>query len=164
MTAQTFLTTGDKATANVGGQPAVGARVPMVLYKTFTIPETPEVGDIYVVGYLPTGAVPIGGYWGCTDVDTGTETFDADLGIAANGVDDADPDFFSNAGVLSGDAITDLPLTNVANFRPITGPFPVAQLGAKTRVQIVVNAVAAAGGTGDIVVRIDYLMPGKATS
>jgi hypothetical protein len=100
-----------------------------------------------------------------TDIDTGTETFDMDVGIAANGVDSADPDFFSNSGVISGDAIaTEFVLTNGAFYRPFIGKFPVAQLGAKTLVQCVVNAVAAAGGTGTISVRVDFLMPGSATS
>jgi hypothetical protein len=55
-------------------------------------------------------------------------------------------------------------LTNGAFYRPFIGKFPVAQLGAKTLVQAVINAVAAAGGTGTISCRIDYLMPGEATS
>lgn len=164
MTAQTFATTGQSATANVGGDIGVGVRVLHSLYQTFTIPETPEVNDIYVVGYLPKGAQCVGGYMATTDVDTGTETFDMDLGIAANGVDVADPDFFCNAGLLSGDAITDFALTNAANVRMLTGPFPVAVLGAKTRVQAIVNAVANAGGTGTVTVRIDFLMPGSSTS
>jgi hypothetical protein len=117
------------------------------------------------LGYLPKGAVPIGGYFSAVDLDTGTETLDIDIGIADNGVDGADPDFFANSGVLSGDAIaTDLPLTNAANLRLFTGPFPVVQLGAKTKVQAVCNAAANATGTGKMVVRIDYITPGSATS
>ena len=116
------------------------------------------------VGYLPKGAIPIGGYFACVDMDTGTEALDMDLGITANGVDVADPDFFMNGGLFSGDAITDLPLTNSANYRPFTGPFPVTQLGAKTLVQQITNTAANATGTGKFVVRIDYLMPGNTTS
>jgi hypothetical protein len=165
VTAQTFTSTAQgSATAPTGGAIAAGARLVHSLYHSFTIPETPEVNDIYVVGYLPKGAKPIGGYLATTDIDTGTETFDMDVGIAANGVDSADPDFFTNAGLLSGDAITDLIETNASNVRLFTGAFPVAILGAKTRVQCLVNAVAAAGGTGTVTVRIDYLMPGSATS
>lgn len=116
------------------------------------------------IGYLPKGAIPIGGYFACVDMDTGTETLDMDLGITDNGVDGADPDFFMNGGLFSGDAITDLALTNSANFRPLIGPFPVLQLGAKTLVQHITNTAANATGTGKFVVRIDYLMPGKSTS
>jgi len=164
MAAQTFTSTGQSSSAPVGGDPGQGARILNSLYHTFTIPETPEVGDIYVVGYLPRGAVPCGGYLATTDIDTGTETFDMDVGIAANGVDSADPDFFTNSGVLTGDAITDFAFTNAANVRLFTGAFPVAQLGAKTRVQCQVIAVAAGGATGTVTIRVDYLMPGKATS
>jgi hypothetical protein len=162
MTAQTFV--GPDAAANIPVPGYIGAGVVNARYTTFTIPETPEVGDIYQLFYLPDGAVPIGGYLATTDIDTGTETFDMDVGIAANGVDSADPDFFTNAGLLSGDAITDLIETNAANYRPFTGKFPVVQLGAKTMVQAVVNAVAAAGGTGTFTVLVLYLLPGKSTS
>lgn len=163
MTAQTF--TFAKAKASYPVPHYIGAGIVMSQYDTITIPETPEVGDIYQVFKLPLGAVPIGGYLATTDIDTGTETFDMDVGIAANGVDSADPDFFSNSGLMSGDAIgADLPLTNAANYRPFTGKFPVAQLGALTTVECVVNAVAAAGATGTFTVRVDYLMPGVATS
>lgn len=165
MTAQTFSTTSQAGpNANVGGSIAVGARVLHCFYHTFDIPETPEVGDIYIVGYLPKGAHPVGGYMATTDIDSGTETFDMDLGIAANGVDAADPDFFVNGGVETGDATTDWPLTNSANMRLLTGKFPVETLGAKTRVQAVVNAVAQAGGTGTVAVCIYYTMPGSPTS
>lgn len=122
-------------------------------------------GNTADLGYLPDGAVPVGGYFAAVDIDTGTEALDIDIGITANGVDSADPDFFSNSGVLTGDAIaTDLPLTNAANLRVFTGPFPVVQLGGKTLVQAVCNAAANAGGTGKLVVRVDYLVPGEATS
>lgn len=116
-------------------------------------------------GYLPKGAVPIGGYFACVDLDTGTETLDLDLGIAANGVDSVDTDFFMNGGLFSGDAIaTDFILTNSSNYRPITGPFPVVQLGAKTEVKLLCNTAANATGTGKLVVRVDFLQPGVSTS
>ena len=98
---------------------------------------------------------------------TGTEALDLDLGIAANGVDSADPDYFMNGGLFSGDLpiATDFILTNAANYRPITGPFPtVQQLGAKTKVQLLCNTAANATGTGRACGRIDYLTPGLATS
>lgn len=121
--------------------------------------------DTITVGYLPNGAVPIGGYYSAVDIDTGAETLDVDLGIAANGVDSADADFFTNSGVLSGDAIaTDLPLTNAANLRLLTGPFPVTQLGAKTQVLLTCVAASNGGHVGKMVVCINYLMPGLATS
>lgn len=162
MAAQTFV--GAKAKASYPISSFIGAGVVSVGFASFTVPEAPEVGDIYQLFNLPTGAVPIGGYFACTDIDTGTETLDIDIGIAANGVDAADPDFFTNSGLLSGDAITDFAFTNAANVRLFTGTFPVQQLGGKTMVQAVVNAVSAAGTTGTIFVVVFYTMPGKTTS
>jgi hypothetical protein len=57
-----------------------------------------------------------------------------------------------------------LPLTNAANLRVFTGPFPVTQLGAKTLVQMLTNTAANATGTGKFAVCINYIMPGVATS
>ena len=155
MAASTF--TGTRAAATFPVYQGIGAGNLSVAYADYAIPETPEVGDIYKLFKLPKGAVPLGGYFAATDIDTGTETFDIDLGIAANGVDSADPDFFMNGGVLTGDAIVDLPLTNAANFRPITFT-TLTTLGAETTVQAVVNAVAEAGGTGRICAVVYYVV------
>lgn len=162
MAAATFKST--KAGENVPVPSYIGGGVILSQYVTMTVPETPEVGDIYQLFYLPDGAIPVGGYLATTDIDTGTETFDMDVGIAANGVDVADPDFFCNSGVLSGDAITDFAFTNAANVRLFTGKFPVVQLGAKTMVQAQVIGLANAGATGTFTVRVDFLLPGKPVS
>ena len=146
--------------------PSLGAG-PGVVHSQYAVIDVTTIAvanDLTDVFYLPRGAVPIGGYVACVDLDTGTETLDMDLGITDNGVDSADADFFMNGGVFSGDAITDLPLTNASNIRFLTGPFPVTQLGAKTLVQLKCIAAANATGTGKIAIRVDYLMPGKATS
>lgn len=153
-----------RSTASVAGQPAAGAGVLQCLYVKQAIAANPTAADIFELGWLPKGAIPVGGYFSCTDMDTGTETLDIDIGIAANGVDVADPDFFCNSGILSGDAITDFALTNAANIRVFTGPFPVEQLGAKTKVQAVVNTAAATFAAGTMVVVVYFLMPGLATS
>lgn len=144
--------------------PAPGANILQTLYAIIDITTIAVGTNTIDIGYLPKGAIPVGGYFACVDLDTGTEALDMDLGITANGVDSADPDFFMNGGLFSGDAITDLPLTNSSNFRPLTGPFPVTQLGAKTLVQQITNTAANATGTGKFVVCIHYIMPGNATS
>jgi hypothetical protein len=149
---------------NRAPQHMTSADVVNTLYRTMNVTAAFVGTNTLDVGYLPKGAIPVGGYWGGEDLDTGTEALDLDLGIAANGVDSADPDYFSNAGIWNGDnAITDFAFTNSVNVRMITGPFPVTQLGAKTLVQIVCNTAANAGGTGKIVVKIDYLTPGIST-
>jgi hypothetical protein len=147
--------------------PAGGANIMQTLYAVIDITTTAVATNTIDVGYLPKGAIPVGGYFACVDIDTGTEVLDMDLGITANGVDSADPDFFMNGGVFNGDAVVDiLPAgsANGANFRPLIGPFPVTQLGAKTLVQWICNTAANAGGTGKFAVCIHYIMPGVATS
>ncbi len=134
------------------------------LYRVVDITTIAVATNTVDIGYLPKGAIPVGGYFSCVDLDTGTEALDMDLGITANGVDSADPDFFMNGGTFTGDAITDLPLTNSSNIRFLTGPFPVTQLGAKTLVQMITNTAANATGTGKFVVCIHYITPGSATS
>lgn len=144
--------------------PAAGGNILQCLYSIIDITTTATATNTVDVGYLPKGAIPIGGYFASVDLDTGTGVLDMDLGITANGVDVADPDFFMNGGAFTGAAITDMPLTNGACYRPLIGPFPVTQLGAKTLVQMLTNTAANAGGVGKFAVCIHYIMPGTATS
>jgi hypothetical protein len=154
-----------RSTASIAGQPGVGAGVLQTLYVKQAVAANPAPADVFELGWLPKGAIPVSGYLSATDMDTGTETLDIDIGIAANGVDVADPDFFCNAGLWSGDSPgVDAALTNAANYRPFTGPFPVEQLGAKTKVVATVNATAATFAAGTFVVVVNFLMPGLATS
>lgn len=156
MTAATF--TGARAARTLPAYQGVGGSQVAVAYGAYTLAEVPEVGDIYELCILPAGAVVVGGYFGATDIDTGTETLDIDLGIAANGVDALDADYFTNSGVLSGDAITDFAQTQTANVRMITRTsFPA--LGAQTIVQATVVAVAHGGGTGTVSCVIYYVVP-----
>lgn len=154
MAAQTF--TGTNATAGSPVFQPMGKNVG-VAYGFFTLTEVPEVGDKYQLCKLPKGAIPIGGYLSGTDIDTGTETFDMDLGIAANGVDAADPDYFVNSGVMSGDAINEL-LAQGKIYRPIVMTSATA-LGGETIVQAEVIAVANAGGTGTVGCVVHYVVP-----
>lgn len=138
------------------------------LYFQYDITTAAAATDTVTVGYLPAFAVPIGGWFSAADIDSGTESLDIDLGIAANGVDSVDTDFFMNGGIFTGDVPDDADFmgvpTNHANFRHFAGPFPVVQLGARTEVKLLFNAVAQAGGTGKLTVCILYLTPGKSTS
>ena len=166
MAAQRF-----KSVLMAGPTPSyVGGGVLLTRYVTMPVPETPEVGDIYEFFRLPAGAVPVGGELVISDIDTGTETFELDVGIynddrdgvAASTVIDAD--YFLNSGVLTGDAATP-PLTNGAERRVFNGPFPTQpQLLQETIVAGTVIAAAAAGGTGTMTVRVDYHLPFFANS
>lgn len=148
--------TATRAAANFPVSSYAGAGVVQAAWGSYTVAANPTAADILKLCKLPANATPIGGYFACADLDTGTEALDIDIGIAANGVDSADPDFFCNGGVFTGDAITDLPLTNAANIRFFTGPFPVTTLGAETTVQAVFNAPANATGTGTVFVVVYY--------
>jgi len=166
MAAQRFL-----STAMGGPTPTfIGVGIVLSQYVTMAVPETPEVGDTYDFFRLPAGAVPVGGYLAISDIDTGTETFELDIGIANDDTDGEaastiiDADYFLNSGVLTGDAETPA-LTNGVNRRFFNGPFPTQpQLLQETIVRGTVIALAAAGGTGTMTVRVDYLLPGSATS
>lgn len=144
-----------------------------VWWGNITISANPADGDIYKMFYLPAGAMVLGGQLVAADLDTGTEALDIDVGWAADGTSSADtltlpaaggtvktftssgttadPDGFVNAGVLSGDAITDL--TAGKSFRPILLQTPL-WFAAPTLVQMEANAASAAFAAGDVTVSL----------
>jgi hypothetical protein len=134
------------------------------LYAVITLTGAPVANDTIDIGYLPRDAVPIGGYFACPDIDTGTGVLAMSLGITNNGVDGALPGFFMVSGAMTGAAITDLNLTNAAVYRPFTGPFPVTKLGAKTLVQLKVTTAANVFASQQVVICIQYITPGAAGS
>lgn len=160
-----YLATLGKASAPAPSNSIAPANTVLSQYEVFTVATALAQNDTIRMFKLPKGAQPIGGYLAITDIDTGTEALELDVGIEANGVNSADPDFFCNSGVITGDAGTgsDL-LTNAAEVRDFYGPFPVRTLGAETYVTVTCIAAANAGGTGTIVVRVDYTTVGEATS
>jgi hypothetical protein len=103
--------------------------------------------------------VVVGGYFAATDIDTGTETLDIDLGHAANGAESGVTDAFGNFGLISGDSPgADITNGKVANQR-ILGFTSFPTFTKETIVQAQCVAVAAAGGTGTISVVIYYDVP-----
>jgi hypothetical protein len=98
---------------------------------------------------VPKGATVIGGFWQCSDLDTGTEELNIDIGWAANGVDLADPDGFGNLDVLTGDVSVHLPVAGI--WIPLIGVIQESgykTFGAETTLIATVNVDAAMGGTG----------------
>ena len=93
------------------------------------------------------------------DLDTNaTETLDIDIGWAANGVDDADPDGLGNLGVLTGDVSVHLPVAGV--YIPLQGVLQTdgpKTFDAETMIQIEANAAAATGGTGRLTLVVHYV-------
>jgi hypothetical protein len=118
----------------------------------FTITTALAQDDVVKMLRLPAGATVVEGRLKATDIDTGTEALDIDIGWAANGVDSADPDGYGNLGVWTGDSNNDFAFQNdLWSNGPRT--FTVA-----TDIQLDVNAAANAGGTGTIWMIIDYYM------
>ena len=126
----------------------------------FTITTALAQDDVVKMVRLPAGVTVLGGIFQANDIDTGTEALDIDVGWAANGVDNADPDGFGNFGTMTGDVI--------GEFRPEAGLYyPLGGVlfsaGAKsftvaTDIQLDVNTAANAGGTGIITLIVDYIV------
>jgi len=140
------------ATRAASGLPVfkpVGSGLLCVAWGTYT--HATNLAATTTIEYcrVPKGARIVGGYWCATDLDTGTEELDMDIGYAANGVDVADPDAFGNLGVLTGDVSVHLGVASI--WIPFQGRIftegPVL-LSAETVLTAVVNTDAAATGTG----------------
>lgn len=131
-----------------------------VAYGTYTLGSALAQNDIVKFCKLPAGAVVIGGYLQGADIDTGTETFDFDIGWATNGTESADPAGFGNFGVITGDASVHSPVAGI--FLPLAGVLqstgPQAFSG-ETTIQGVCNAAANAGGTGVLTCVVFYVVP-----
>lgn len=155
MTAETL--TGTRAAATFPVFKPSGAGNLAVAYGSYSVAANVEDGDIFELFKLPAGAVVVGGWFHCSDMDTGAETLDIDLGWAANGTESADPDGFVNSGVLTGDAITDfLAAGNVRPFDMSGGPITFS---AETTVQAEANAAAATFAAGTIYAMAFYVVP-----
>jgi hypothetical protein len=146
-------------------------------FGTYSVAANVEDGDIFEMCKVPAGALVVGGAFWCTDMDTGTETLDIDVGWADNGgasetitVSDettytnmfagaADPDGFVNSGVLTGDVNTDLTAAG-HNYRPFVMSAGPVYFAKETTVQVEANAVSAAFAAGTMYVEVRYLLIG----
>ena len=146
------------STFPVGG--AGQANLLHVAYGVYNMATAASAADVIEFCKLPAGATVIGGYLQGADIDTGTETFDIDIGWAANGTDSADTDGFGNFGVLSGDATAErLPVAGIyVPFVNIIQDTGYKTFAAETKVIGTVVAAAQAGGTGVLKVVVHYVM------
>jgi hypothetical protein len=119
-----------------------------------------EASDVIQFCRVPANSVVVGGYFSGDDLDTGTEALDIDLGWAANGVENADPDGFGNLGVITGDAVTELkPVAGI--YMPLQGLLFAdgpKSFSAETIIQATVNAAANATGTGTLSLVVYYVV------
>lgn len=152
--------TGSRAASTFPVGSAGQANVLHVAYGTYTLAANPTANDVIEFCKLPAGATVIGGYLQGADIDTGIETFDIDIGWAANGTDAADPDGFGNFGVLSGDATAErLPVAGIyVPFVNVIQDSGYKTFAAETKVIGTVIAAAATGGTGLLKVVVHYVM------
>lgn len=158
MTAETLTATRGASTFPVFKGP--GGGVVCFAYGVYEIGAAVEDGDIFEMCRVPKGAVVIDGFVRADDIDTGTEALDMDIGWAANGVDNADPDGFGNLGVWSGDAVTDIK-PEVQIWYPFNGVLKDGPktFGAETVIQLEANAASNAGHTGTVYVGVYYIVP-----
>lgn len=125
--------------------PAIGG-VAHMLVGTIEVSSAQSASDTINFFTAPKGFTPIWGWLYGDDIDTGTETFDMDIGTSS------DADAYGNLGVLTGDAVTGIkPETGIS--MPLGGTLLTAkpaELTADTDIIGTVNAAANAGGTGTL--------------
>ena len=152
--------TGTRAAATfpVGGPAAQG--VQQVAWGVYTLAADPAPNDIIEFCRVPAGATVIGGFLQGIDIDTdATETFDIDIGWAANGTDVADPDGFGNFGVQTGDASVHLPVAGIyLPFANIIQSAGFKTFAAETVITGTIIDDAATGGTGLLKVVVWYVV------
>lgn len=158
MAAETLTATRAAATFPVYKPQGAGAVA--CAYGTYEIGAAVEDGDIFEMCRVPAGAVVIDGFVRADDIDTGTEALDMDIGWAANGTDDADPDGFGNLGVWTGDAVTGVK-PEVQIWYPFNGVLKDGPktFAAETVIQLEANVASNAGHTGTVYVGVYYLVP-----
>jgi hypothetical protein len=151
-------TTGTRAAAGFPEFTPTGSGLLCAAYGSAAIASNPSAADIFKLCKIPAGAVVLGGYLWTSDLDTGTEALDIDVGWADNGVEVADPDGLVNSGVLAGDAVTDVVAAgaNLRHFPMTGGPLTFSK---NTTIQAVFNAPAATFAAGTIFVVVQYVVP-----
>lgn len=108
---------------------------------------------------VPKGAVIVGGFWCGTDLDTGTEELNIDIGYKANGVDDADYDAFGDLGVITGDPSVHVAAGFWVPFQGRLQTEGAVTVNAETVITAYVNVDAAATGTGTSTMVVYYYVP-----
>lgn len=142
-----------------GAGPTYGLQV---AWGVYALAADPSPADIIEECKLPAGATVIGGFVQAGDIDTdSSETLDFDVGWAANGTDDADPDGFGNFGVQTGDASVHLPVAGIwMPFANIIQDPGYKTFAAETKVIVTVVDDAATFTAGPIKVVVFYTMTG----
>lgn len=127
--------------AQVGTGPAGDCKA---LFGTVDLASAQSGSDTVNFFTAPAGFMPLFGFLVGEDIDTGTETYELDIGISG------DTTKYLDSGVISGDAVTGIkPETGI--WMPLLGDLmtgaPTA-FTSETDIIGTVTAAANAGGTG----------------
>lgn len=140
---------------------AAGSGIMQVAYGSYDIAADPSAADIVELCRIPAGAVVLGGWLRCEDIDAhATATVDIDVGYAANGDVSADPDGFGNFGVLNAAAVTNY-LPEAGILLPLHGVLKDGPLAftRETIVQATFTGSPATFAAGTITVVVMYVVP-----
>jgi hypothetical protein len=135
-------------------QPHSGSGLLCAAYGSYDLAANPSAADVLEMCKVPKGAVILFGFLRGEDIDTGAATLDIDVGTAT------DTDAFGNFGVLNGTAVTNylpeggflIPLHGTLK----DGPVPMTQ---ETKIQLLINAVAATFAAGTVTLVVCYVNP-----
>ncbi len=167
MTAETL--TGARAARTFPAQGAGLTAALVACWGHYAPAANVEDGDIFEMCKTPdagAGFLLLGGWLASSDLDTGTEALDMDLGWAANGTASAatmvtpwgqsftdsgnsgSATGLINAGVWSGDAVTDI-MAAGTNYRPIILHTPL-WFAKPTIIQVEANVAANSWANGNM--------------
>jgi hypothetical protein len=151
----------NRGAANFPVPQPVGGGVLNVHWGRYDYATNLAAADVIRFFTLPARSTVIGGYLIGSDLDTGTEELDIDIGWQANGVEVADPDGFGNNGLLSGDVVTDVwPVAGI--YRQLGGVLIAAAGGPQfftneTNIIATVNVDAATLTAGQLTLVVHYV-------
>jgi hypothetical protein len=120
-----------------------------VLYGTRTFAAAASAADVVKMFKIPVGFTPLFGYLVGSDIDTGTEALELDVGVTG------DATKYLDSGVLTGDTIATPGKITVGLSVPLQEDLmTVKPTAVTTEVDCIVTVTAAAnaGGTGVITV------------
>lgn len=137
-----------------------GSGILCAAYGVYNLATAPSAADIIKFCKIPAGAVVLGGFLRGQDIDSGTASFDIDIGWADNGVEAVNSLGFGDFGVLNGTAVTNY-LPEGGFMLPLNGALATGPVSftKETTITGTIVAAANAGGTGYLTVVVHYIVP-----
>lgn len=153
--------TATRAAASFPAFQALGGGILCAAYGTYDFAAEPAAAEILEICKVPAGAVVLGGFIRLGDMDSNAdETVDIDVGYAANGAVNADPDAFGNFGVQTGDAVVGY-LPEGGILLPLHGTLALGPVTFTKETVITVTFVddPATFAAGEVTVVVHYVCP-----